>query len=228
MPLVIRKKDWRRIFTKAPDSIIDAFARNPTLLDDAGITATRTRLAYALANLEHECAGFTIKNLTENINYSPNRMAEVWPKRFASAADVIAKYGRGRGWRKRAFDDIYGNRMGNRPGTSDGSKFIGRGGPQITGRSGYKAVGKRAKIDLVTNPELATLPENQPAILAAFWNWKKLERYADKGQFIKCVRAWNGGTNGLADRKKQLAGNDPIIARLENVASIIPSLDHLT
>jgi putative chitinase len=50
------------------------------------------------------------------------------------------------GWQQRAFDDIYGKRMGNRPGTRDGSRFIGRGGPQVTGRDGYAEVGKRPSI----------------------------------------------------------------------------------
>ena len=112
---------WRAIFPNASRNIIDAFVDNPEPLDIAGITQTRTRLAYALANVEHECRGFTIKNLTEDIGYTAKRMAEVWPNRFRSAAAVRKKYGTGQGWQKKAFDDIYGNRMGNRRGTSDGS-----------------------------------------------------------------------------------------------------------
>ena len=227
MAFEISRKDWIDILPRAPTSIIDAFVADTAWLDAAGISHTRTRLAFALANVEHECDGFTIKNLTENINYSAERMAAVWPNRFASAADVRKKYGTGPGWRKRAFDDIYGERMGNRPGTSDGSTYIGRGGPQVTGRGGYRAVGKRCALDLVNNPDLATLPEHQPRILAAFWKWKKLEKYADRGDFTACVRAWNGGTNGLADRKERLKGNDPIINRLKHVASLLPILDNI-
>ncbi len=227
MPLKLSEQDWRDIFPKAPDEIIAAFRDKASALDEAGITQSRTRLAYALANVEHECGGFTIKKLTENINYSAKRMAQVWPSRFASAADVVAKYGSGPGWRKRAFDDIYGNRMGNRPGTSDGSTYIGRGGPQITGRDGYLQVGKRCKLKLADDPELATLPEHQPAILAAFWSWKKLNKHADKGNFIACVRAWNGGLVGFADRKALLKGNDPIIQRLTYLASLMPTLEAL-
>jgi putative chitinase len=225
MPLKLKRNDWREIFPKAPESVIKAFADNPGSLDKAGITKSKTRLAYALANVEHECGGFTIKNLTENIKYSAKRMAEVWPNRFLSEDDVIARYGTGAGWQKRAFDDIYGNRMGNRPGTRDGSTYIGRGGPQITGRGGYKAVGKLAKLDLVKKPELATLPENQPAILAAFWTWKKLNKHADNADFLSVVKRWNGGTNGLADRKHKLAGNEPVISRLNNIARFFPWLD---
>lgn len=132
-------------------------------------------------------------------------MARVWPNRFKSAVDVEAKYGTASGWQLKAFDDIYGNRMGNRPGTSDGSRYIGRGGPQITGRDGYAEIGKRIGIDFVANPELASLPELQPAIAAAFWDWKGMNRFADAGDFVGCVKAWNGGTNGLAERQAQLA-----------------------
>lgn len=229
MPLQISKADWVAIFPKAPAAIIDAFVANPAVLDQAGITASRTRLAYTLANVEHECGGFTVKNLTENINYTAKRMAEVWPRRFPNGeADVIAKYGTATGWQKKAFNDIYGRKsLGNRPGTDDGSRYIGRGGPQITGRGGYAQVGERCGLGLESNPELATLPEHQPAILAAFYGWKGLSAFADAGNFIGFVKAWNGGTNGLADRKAQLAGNDPIIGRLNSVASLMPTIDQI-
>ena len=222
MTLQVTAADWRAIFPKAPQAVIDAFARSQHVLDAASITETRDRLAYALANVEHECGGFTIKNLTENIGYTAARMAQVWPNRFASASAVQAKYGTAAGWQKKAFDDIYGNRMGNRPGTSDGSRYIGRGGPQITGRDGYREVGKRCGLDLENNPELASLPEHQPAILAGFWAWKGLNKYADKGDFLGCVKAWNGGTNGLADRKACLAGNAKIIAALKDGPAAAP------
>lgn len=225
MALLLKEADWRAIFPSAPNAIVAAFVNGAAPLDQAGITQSRTRLAYALANVEHECGGFAIPDLTENINYSARRMAEVWPNRFASAEDVKQKYGTRPGWQKKAFDDIYGNRMGNRPGTSDGSTYIGRGGPQITGRDGYREVGRRCGLDLVNNPQLASDPAAQPAILAAFWSWKNLNPFADAGDFVGCVKKWNGGTNGLADRKARMAGNEPIIRRLTNVATIMPRLD---
>jgi putative chitinase len=225
MPLTLTRADWVAIFPSAPATVIDAFVNTPKPLDDAGITGTRTRLAYALANVEHECGGFAIRDLTENIRYTADRMAAVWPSRFASGAAVKAKFGSGAGWQKKAFDEIYGNRMGNRPGTRDGSTYIGRGGPQITGRDGYREVGKRCGLDLVNDPELATRHEHQPAILAAFWSWKDLNASADAGDFKACVKKWNGGLVGFADRKSLLSGNDPIISRLINVASIMSTLD---
>jgi putative chitinase len=193
------------IFPDAPDTVIDAFVEKQGVLLSVGVNKTRQRLGYFFANVHHETAGFTIKLLTENINYSAARMAQVWPNRFKSAAAVQAKYGTAAGWQKKAFDDIYGNRMGNRPGTSDGSLYIGRGGPQVTGRDGYAEIGKRVGVDLVSAPDLACNHSIQPEICAAFWDWKGLNKYADAGNFIGCVKLWNGGTNGLPDRQVQLA-----------------------
>ncbi len=205
----------RALFPKAPAAVLKDFVdKQDAILGPAGINHTRNRLKFFFANIEHEVDGFTIKNLTENINYTAARMAQVWPNRFRSAADVRAKFGSARGWQKRAFDDIYGRRMGNRPGSDDGSRFIGRGGPQITGRDGYRSVGAIAKLPLEANPELAAKHENQAAVSAAFWTWKKLNAKADLGDFVGCVRLWNGGTNGLADRRARMAGNEAIINRL--------------
>lgn len=205
----------RAIFPKAPETILAAFVERQGVLSAVGVNQTRQRLAYLFANVHHETAGFTIKNLAENINYTAARMAAVWPNRFKSAAAVRAKYGTADGWQRKAFDDIYGNRMGNRPGTSDGSTYIGRGGPQITGRDGYEQIGKRIGWNLVDAPALASNHELQPDICAAFWDWKGLNRYADAGNFIGCVKAWNGGTNGLADRQAQLARILPILQKAE-------------
>jgi predicted chitinase len=46
--------------------VLDAFVAKQSVLDAAGITHTRTRLAYFFANIEHENGGFTIPSLTEN------------------------------------------------------------------------------------------------------------------------------------------------------------------
>lgn len=211
--LSVTANDWRAIFPRAPIDVILAFEKSKAL-DKAGVTLNRTRLAYFCANVEHECGGFTIPKLTENINYTAARMAAVWPNRFKSAAAVSARFGTAPGWQMYAFDEIYGNRMGNRPGTHDGSTFIGRGGPQVTGRDGYQNVGRLAGIDIVNHPDAAGTYVTQPEICAAFWTWKGLNAFADRGDFLGCVKAWNGGTNGLADRRSMMSGNDPIIARL--------------
>jgi predicted chitinase len=235
MPIKLTKEGLRGMFPAAPQAVIDAFVAKQHILAKAGITLTKQRLAWCFANVEHESNGFSIANLTENIYYTHGRMAEVWPNRFNSAGDVAHRFGTQPGWQLRAFNEIYGNRMGNRPGTADGSTFIGRGGPQWTGREGYEAL---ARILPTLNPAIpkmtaeqaiayAVKPEFQPEVCTAFWVWKKLNGFADRGDWLGLVKAWNGGTNGMADRRARLAGNDPHIQRLEMVASVSSEVDKL-
>ena len=223
MPIELTADGLRAIFPKAPQPIVDAFVTHQDELTRDGVNHTRQRLAFALANAEHETGGFTIRNLTESIAYTAERAAQIWPSRFpGGAAQVRSKYGTGAGWQLKMFDDVYGSRMGNRPGTSDGSTFIGRGAPQITGRDGYKNVGQRCGLDLVATPTLACAAEHQAAILSGFIGWKGLNAKADLGDWKGYVKAWNGGHIGMADREARLAGNDPVIARLANVERIKP------
>ena len=231
MTLLLTTEAMRGIIPKAPSEVINAFVAKQHILDRAGITGTRRRLAWFFANIEHECDGFNVngfvKNLTENIGaYTHARMAQVWPNRFSSAAAVAARFGSGPGWQARAFDQIYGNRMGNRPGTTDGSLFIGRGGPQWTGRDGYEALARilptlvpgLGKITAEQAVGWSTKLEYQPEVCVAFWMWKNLNRFADANNWVGLVKAWNGGSNGMADRNAKMAGNDPFIKRLQDVA----------
>lgn len=224
MPIVLTGSDLRAIFPRAPQAVLDAFRDKQAVLTKAGINASARRLSYFFANIEHECGGFTIPNLTENINYTAERMAAVWPKRFSSGDQVRATFGTDFGWQKKAFDQIYGNRMGNRPGTHDGSTYIGRGGPQWTGREGYEECEKRTGLPAVSNPSIICQPQYQPEVCAAFWTWKNLNKFADVGDFTGCVKVWNGGTNGLADRLHLMAGNDPIISRLKTSDKIVSTI----
>lgn len=216
----------REIFPKAPADILEAFVRKQDVLDRAGITATRTRLSYFFSNIEHECAGFTIPNLTESTRYTARRAAQVWPSRFKSAQDCYVKLGSYEGdplFAQKLLDSVYGGRMGNAPPPShDGSTYIGRGGPQWTGREGYQEAQKRTGLPAVATPSVLTRHEAQPEVCAAFWDWKRLNPKADAGDFRGVVKAWNGGYVGFADREERLRGNDPAIARLANVERILP------
>src|SRR3990167_3771073 len=222
MPIKLTHEDLRAIFPRAPQDVINAFVARQHVLDKSKISHTRTRLAYFFANIEHECNGFTIRNLTENTNYTAERMADVWPNRFADADAVRVKYGTEPGWQLRAFDDIYGNRMGNRPGTRDGSTYIGRGGPQWTGRDGYAQVQKRTALPALNDPGVVSKPDKQPEVSASFWDWKRFNPHADAGNLRKVRKIWNGGYNGWADVQARLAGNDPYLKVLREIQYIVP------
>lgn len=61
------------------------------------------------------------------------------------------------------FNEVYGGNFGvvqlGNTQAGDGSKFVGRGFNQITGRANYTRVGNAIGVDLVNNPELLEKPE---------------------------------------------------------------------
>tara|TARA_R100001082_G_scaffold96879_2_gene64579 strand:- start:6492 stop:7844 length:1353 start_codon:yes stop_codon:yes gene_type:complete len=67
---------------------------------------------------------------------------------------------------KKFFNHIYGGhfknfeKYGNRPGTSDGYDYRGRGMNQITFRGSYKNSGDRIGVDFVGSPDLMNNPEH--------------------------------------------------------------------
>ncbi len=168
----------------------------PKLLIDVGCSSTRAamyslhiaegcqayevntpaRLAMALAQIGHESGSF--RYVTEIWGPTPVQ------RRYEGRKDL-------------------GN---TQPG--DGSKYRGHGLIQITGRANHRATTQRMRAkfgdavpDFEQNPlELTAL---RWAALSAFcyWDWKKLNRFADAGDFEGCTLAINGGLNGFPDRK---------------------------
>ena len=90
----------------------------------------------------------------EDLSYSAQRAHEVWPGRFPTDASAMP-YAHNP---KALGNHVYGGRMGNRPGTDDGSVYLGRGFAQITGRDEYQRLGKMVGLDLVDHPELLLDP----------------------------------------------------------------------
>ena len=94
--------------------------------------------------------------------------------------------------------------LGNtQPG--DGKLFKGRGPIQITGRSNYRRYGARIGIDIERHPEIAALPSIGLHLALEYWKVNGLNTFADADNVLAITKAINGGTNGLDDRKAQLA-----------------------
>ena len=87
-------------------------------------------------------------------------------------------------------------------GTTPGKYYKGRGLIQITGYTNYLACSRALCCDdsLVSNP--AALERADLACLSAGWYWdsRRLNGFADAGQFETITRKINGGLNGQADR----------------------------
>ncbi len=82
----------------------------------------------------------------------------------------------------------------------DGPRYRGRGLLQITGRANYRACGIALGVDLVQVPELLEQPGYAALSAGWFWQWKRLNQFADADRFGSLVRAINGGYTGLDDR----------------------------
>ena len=94
----------------------------------------------------------------------------------------------------------------------DGVRYKGRGPIQVTGRDAYKQCGAALGVDLVSNPKL--LLEPQYGFMGSAWvfgSWKKCNPLADKDNVLAISKKINGGTNGLADRKKKLATTKKVL-----------------
>lgn len=97
----------------------------------------------------------------------------------------------------------------------DGQKFKGRGLIQLTGRDNYKAYGRFAKVDLLSDPGQVATDEYLAADVAGwFWVTRRMRRYpgvkvllkfSDEDNVPMVSKLVNGGTNGLPERKRYTA-----------------------
>lgn len=159
LTLAVMQQMWPHGDAKIPGLIEAIAAAAPTVFAKYNLDSDLV-IAHAMAQFSHECgAGL---EMTENINYTAARACQVWPKRFRDEQDVYRLTGSYAGdpaFRTKLIDLVYGDRMGNRPGTHDGSIFIGRGLSQVTGREGYKKLGDKLQVDLIANPDVVNTPD---------------------------------------------------------------------
>lgn len=157
-------------------------------------TTTVDRMAMFLTQFGHETGG--LRDLTENLNYSAERLMTVWPGRFptldrakpyAHNPEALANY-------------AYGGRMGNiQP--NDGWVFRGRGAG-LTGRDAYRIVGELIDMPLEHQPDLAATPHGAFVSACGIWTWKTCNVTADRGDVAANTRRWNGGGIGLVQRRE--------------------------
>lgn len=166
---------------------------------------TAARLCAFLAQIGHESA--SLSRLSENLNYSADGLRRVWPSRFDEAtAQAYARKP------EMIANKVYADRMGNGPESSgDGYKYRGRGPIQITGKANYEAMtdAVRAKFndapDFVANPGALLDPKWGAATACAYWDNRRLNALADKGDFRGITLRINGGLIGMDDRLARYA-----------------------
>ena len=161
-------------------------------------------IAHAMAQFSEECGQGL--EMVENLNYTAERLRQVFPTHFTpTMAQRCAHNPRLVG------DYAYGGRMGNAPPPSDdGYNFRGAGLSQVTGREGFDKLNTFLKehgadFDILENPELIVDPDHTLECGVADWLICGCLPFAKRDDVVGETKHLNGGLNGLAERRRQLA-----------------------
>jgi putative chitinase len=178
-----------------------AFQNGQVILDQYGISAAPLRTAHFMAQILHESMGLAVQ--FESLNYSPERLAVVWPSRFQPKGPLNPlPYAHNP---QKLANEVYAGRMGN-TGPNDGYTYRGRGLLQLTGKDSYREVTDILRKDYPGAPDFVALPDEVIsakwclAIAAAVWLAKGCNTLADQDDIRKITRAINGGVIGLTAR----------------------------
>lgn len=126
----------------------------------------------------------------ENLNYSAERLRQVWPSRFRTD-EIAREYAR---QPQRIANFVYSNRLGNGPPESnDGWTYRGRGFFQLTGRQNYRTFGQIAGFDLENNPAEVEDMKKSIEVAAAYFRAVGLGAYADADDAAAVSRGVNLG-----------------------------------
>ncbi len=216
--ILLTAETFKRFAPRAKPELVAVIAdKGNEVLARFAINANASRMCHFLAQVSHECAGFSVAE--ENLNYSAARMVQVFGPGKHSARITEAEAGRLAGNKAAFAERIYGlgnptmaRRLGNtEPG--DGYRYRGRGFMQITGRANYREMGRKIGVDLEANPDLAAQPLYALMTAAAFWDNRDLNGYADRNDLEGITKRINGGLNGLEHRKSNFAAAKGIFAQ---------------
>ena len=155
--------------------------------------STPRREAAFIGQCSVESANFT--HLQENLNYSAQRLTQVWPSRFPNIS-MAQPYANNP---EKLANFVYAGRMGNLQ-DGDGWKFHGRGLIQLTGRENYANCGSSIGVDIIDNPDLLLTPKYAALSAGWFWNKHGLNLLADAQEYGTMTRRINGGTTALDER----------------------------
>lgn len=166
-------------------------------MEEFGIN-TPLRVAHFLAQIAVESN--QLNAYVENLNYSAERLLEVFPKYFNKSN--VKMYARNP---ERIGCRVYANRMGNGSESSgDGYRYRGRGLIQLTGREMYARYKAYCGFDVLAKPDLLSQPKGACRSACWFWHINNLNALADKDSVTSITKKINGGTNGLKMRQEFL------------------------
>lgn len=173
-------------------------ASAPIVFPKYGIS-TNLLIAHVMAQGSLECGAGT--EVEENLNYSAQRMPQVWPSRFPTINSALPYAHNPR----LLANKVYNGRMGNELNSNDGWNNRGRGFSQTTGAEGYATLQAfLAKhglaLDLKNHPELVNDPRYFLECGVADFIICGCLPWAQANNIAQVTKHLNGGYTGLADR----------------------------
>ena len=181
-----------RAVMPASGGLADAYSKPlGDAMDKHGIHTPEQQAAF-MAQVAVESAN--LRHTSENLNYSAERITQVWPSRFSTIESARPFAHNPEALANR----VYGDRMGNQGIAGAGYRYRGRGLIQVTGRDRYRELGYE------DNPEALEEPQVAAESAAAYWRANGLHRRTTRAlnrqQFDAISRYVNGGTHGLDER----------------------------
>ena len=185
-----------------------------TAMINGGIISPNEKAMF-LATCAHESVNFS--KLSENLNYSAERLQVVFKKYFPTP-ELAQKYAR----KPVAIGSrVYANRMGNGDEASqEGWIHRGRGVIQLTGKNNYAAYSKAYYGDnrILLQPDLVSQPFDAARSAVWFWNTNECARYARAGDFVAVCGIVNVGNSRATPR--QIIGFDDRLAEYTKILQL--------
>ncbi len=203
LTLAILKERWPNGNQHIPGLLEGIVATAPTVFATYGLTSPLL-VAHAMAQFSTECGQGL--EMAENLNYSAAGLLATFPKHFTPTLAAKAAHNP-----EMIGQIAYGGRMGNAPPpSSDGYVFRGAGLSQVTGRDGVATLQSTlakhgATFNVLTSPSLILDPATTLECGIADWIACGCLPCAAKEDIVGETQKLNGGQNGIADRKRQLA-----------------------
>ena len=137
----------------------------------------------------------------ENLNYSAERILQVWPRRFDRQRAAACAHNP-----ERLANTVYAERMGNGNYYSgDGFRYRGRGCLMLTGYHNYFQFLEFVKEEYGMNLLPEDVSRYPAAMLSAMWFWKehRLNTFADIGDIDSITRDITGSLSDAENRKRR-------------------------
>lgn len=231
--------------TALPEWISAMAELSPVLCEHYGFT--RLRWVHFMGQIAAETDGMSIRNMTENMNYTTaSRIVQVFSYRLGLAIKRVSagevsepKIAKGATVSRLAqscvrqpvllANIVYGGREGT-PWMC-GSQYLGRGPTQTTHLNNYRAAGNEvakqpggAKFDLVATPELLSDdPEIGVRVAFAEWHLKGLNVWADRDDVDTVSDVLNTGNANDNVKPHNADGRRRWVAKAKVVWPAVPT-----